>query len=74
MISLKFGFRSGKYNHDWRHQLSSLTTGWIHWKLHDIGGPSHVQTQDMKQEDLHIVCFARDSLLPDRYFVIFNHC
>ena len=39
MMSSKFGFRSGKCNHDW-HQLSSLITGWICWTFHDIGWPS----------------------------------
>ena len=35
MISSKFGFRSGKCNNDW-HQLSSLITGWIGWKFHEM--------------------------------------
>ena len=35
MISSNVRCRSGKCNNDW-HQLSSLITGWIGWKFHEM--------------------------------------
>ena len=60
MMSSKFGFRSRKCNHDW-HQVSALITGWIRWKFYDISGPC-VQTQCMKEKDLHRNSFPTDIL------------
>ena len=72
MMSSKFGFRSGKCNNDW-HQLSSLITGWICQKFHEMAGSSDLSEgvckQGIKQENLH-----RNSFLPYKYFAIFNHC
>ena len=71
MMSSKFGFRSGKCNHDW-HQLSSLITVWICWKFHDIDGPSDLNEGVCKHKVwskkicTEIVCFPTD------YFIILN--
>ena len=48
-MSSKFGFRPGKYNHDW-HLWSFLITGWICWQSHDIEGPSDLSEGVCKQK------------------------
>ena len=63
MMTLRFGFRSGKCNHDWQGESVESV----------IGGSSDISEgvckQSIKQEDLY-----RNGLLPHRYFVILNHC
>ena len=67
MMSLKFAFRSGKCSPDW-HQLSSLITGWICWKFHDIGGTSELSKGVCKHKVwskkiyTEMVCFPADIL------------
>ena len=67
MVPSKFGFRSGKCNHDW-HQLYSLITGWICWKFQDIEVPSDL-SEGVRKDKVwskkiytEIVCFPTDIL------------
>ena len=67
MMPSEFGFINGKSNHNW-HQLSSLTTGWVCWKFHNIGGPSEL-TIDVcehnlwsKKIDTERISFPKDIL------------
>ena len=69
MMWSEFEFRSGKLCHEW-HYLSSLITGWICWKCHNIGGPSDL-SKGVCQHKLwskkiytERVCFTTDILHP----------
>ena len=67
MMSSKFGFRSGKGNNDW-HQLSSLITRSICWKVHEMLEPSDPSERVSKHKVwskkifAEIVCFPTDIL------------
>ena len=67
IMSSKFDFKSGKCNKDW-HQLSTLITRWICWKLHEMVGPSDLSERLYKHkvwskkiytEIAEIVCFPK---------------
>ena len=63
----EFGFRYGKCINDW-HQLSSLITGWICWKFHEMIGPSDLSERVCKYKVrskkiyTEAVCFPTDIL------------
>ena len=61
MMLSKFGFRSEKCINDW-HQLSSLITGWICQKFHEMAGHSDLSERGQTQGFKNL------------YFAIFNHC